>query len=126
MIEQLLAVFAALPSTSDLFLGISSTVVALILIFLTIVMFLHLTVLQVIETAAFWGDYLNRYRLRILVCLVIVDATLIPVAWYLVLLYLGLDNDQLREFSRIAGRVGPFALAIAFESIYFYNRRKNN
>lgn len=122
MIEQL---FAAMPSIADLFLNIDSMLVALVLMTITIGMFLHLTGLQIVETAKFWGDYLNRYRIRILICLIIVDATLIPVAWYLVQYYFGYENESLREFSRIAGRIGPLALAVAFESIFFYNRRKD-
>lgn len=121
MITDLLG---ALPDFSRIFTSMDSIVIALILLLVTILLFLHLTWLQLVETATFWGDYLNRYRIRILVCLVIVDATLLPVAWYLVLFSLGIENQALKEFSRIAGRIGPLALAIAFESVFFYNRRK--
>lgn len=107
------------------FLGERSIEFAILAGLITVLMFIHVTWLQLNETSMFWGDYLHKYRLRILICLVIVDATLLPVMWYTIARYTGNDTEPLRQLATWAGRIGPLSLAIAFESLYMYNRKKD-
>ncbi len=97
--------------------------VSVVLVVMTIILFIHLTVIQAKETATV-RDFLTRYRIYILIFFTTFLVTLIPVGYYLTLRYFGHDSPDLRNLATVSGRFGGLAIAVALEVIYFYRRRR--
>jgi len=105
------------------YLANSGVGISIIISFVTLAIYAHLIVVQTYETIQI-RDFLQRYRVYILTFLVISFCSIIPVTYYLVLRYFGIQDEDLRNFATVCARLGPLAQALAFEMIYFYRRKR--
>ncbi len=104
------------------YLANSGVLISLVISIITLIIYAHLTFVQSKEIVTI-RDFLNRYRLFILLFIVISMLSVIPVTYYLTYRYLGLPDESLRNLASVSGRIGPLAQAIAFEVIYFYRKK---
>lgn len=105
------------------YLANSGVLISVIISFVTLAIYSHLIFVQGAETVSI-KDFLSKYRVYILTFLVISFLSLIPVTYYLVQRYLGLEDENLRNLATVTARIGPLAQAIAFEVIFFYRRKE--
>jgi predicted CDP-diglyceride synthetase/phosphatidate cytidylyltransferase len=105
------------------YLANSGVLFSLVISFITLGIYAHLIYIQSKETVSI-RDFLNKYRVYILTFLVVSFLTLIPVTYFLFMRSIGVNDEDLRNFATISGRIGPLAQAIAFEVIFFYRNKR--
>lgn len=97
--------------------GLSATISLISLLIYAVLIFLQVREWVTIR------DFLKKYRGIVLLFLTISFLSLIPVTYYLFNRYLGINDENLRNFATVSGRLGTLAQALSLVFIYFYRNK---